>query len=56
MSELRSLSAALNYQRRRLQELEELCGGSDPNHPLQDFSRRRIAWLEKQINDIRKRA
>lgn len=56
MSELRSLTAALNYQRRRLRELVELCGGPDPDHPLQEFSRRRIAWLENQIENIKKQA
>ena len=56
MSELRSLTAALTYQRRRLQELVELCGKPDPDHPLQEFSRRRIAWMESKIEDIKKRA
>ena len=56
MSDLRSLTAALTYQRRRLQELVDLCGGPDPDHPLQEFSRRRIAWLEKQIEEVRKQA
>ena len=54
MSELRKLTAALNYQRRRLRDLEELCGGPDPDHPLQEFSRRRIAWLEAQIQEAKK--
>lgn len=53
MSELRDLTAALTRQRRRLKELIELCGREDPEHPLQQFSHRRIAWLEEQI-DIRK--
>ena len=56
MSELRSLTAALTYQRRRLRELVELCEGPDPDHPLQEFSRRRIAWLEKQIGEQKKQA
>ena len=53
MSELRDLTAALTRQRRRLNELIEICGGEDPDHPLQQFSLRRIAWLEGQIEQIR---
>ena len=49
MSERRDLTAALTRQRRRLKELIELCGREDPEHPLQAFSLRRIAWLEEQI-------
>ena len=56
MSELRSLTAALGRQRKRLQELIEISGGPDPDHPLQEFSRRRIAWLEKQIEEKKKQA
>ena len=54
MSELRSLTAALTYQRRRLQTLVEISGGPDPDHPLQEFSRRRITWLEKKIEEVKK--
>ena len=54
MSELRSLTAALTRQRRRLKELIEISGGEDPEHPLQQFSRRRIAWLEGQIKKTKK--
>ena len=56
MSELRGLTAALIYQRRRLRDLVEISGGPDPDHPLQEFSRRRIAWLEKQIGEQKKQA
>lgn len=56
MSELRSLTAALIYQRRRLRELVELCGGPDQDHPLQEFSRRRISWLEGKIEELKKQA
>lgn len=56
MSELRNLTFALNRQRKRLHELVDLCGGPDPDHPLQEFSRRRIAWLENRIEEIKKRA
>lgn len=49
MSELRSLTAALTWQKRRLNELIEISGGLDPEHPLQAFSLRRIEWLEKRI-------
>lgn len=49
MKELRSMTAALAWQRRRLQDLVELCGGLDPEHPLQRYSIRRIAWLEARI-------
>ena len=52
MSELRDLTAALTRQRRRLKELIEICGREDLDHPLQAFSRRRIAWLEAQIGKI----
>ena len=54
MSELRDLNAALTRQRRRLKELIEISGGEDPDHPLQQFSHRRIAWLEGQIEEIKK--
>ena len=54
MSELRDLTAALTRQRRRLKELIEISGGEDPDHPLQQFSLRRIAWLEGQIEKIKK--
>lgn len=54
MSELRDLTAALTRQRRRLKELIEISGGKDPDHPLQQFSLRRIAWLEKRIEELRK--
>lgn len=53
MDELRSLQASLNYQRRRLAELEEISGGPDPEHPLQRYSIQRIAWLEEQIKKIK---
>ncbi len=53
MSELRDLTAALTWQRRRLKELIEISGGEDPDHPLQQFSLRRIAWLEGQIEQTR---
>jgi hypothetical protein len=56
MSELRDLTAALTRQRRRLKELIELSGREDPGHPLQQFSRRRIAWLEEQIEEVKRRA
>ena len=54
MSELRDLTAALTRQRRRLKELIEISEGEDPDHPLQQFSLRRIAWLEWQIEEIKK--
>jgi hypothetical protein len=53
MSELRDLTAALTRQRRRLKELIEICGREDPEHPLQQFSLRRIAWLEREIEEIK---
>jgi len=53
MSKLRELTAALTQQRRRLQELVEISGKLDPAHPLQQFSIRRIEWLEKQIEIIK---
>ena len=56
MNELRSLTIALTRQRRRLQELVEICGGLDPNHPLQRYSIQRIAWLEQRIEENRKQA
>ena len=56
MKELRSMTAALTRQRCRLAELVELCGGPDQDHPLQRYSIRRIAWLEKQIEEQRKQA
>ena len=54
MSELRDLTAALTRQRRRLKELIEISGGEDPDHPLQQFSLRRITWLEERIQELRK--
>ena len=54
MSELCDLTAALTRQRRRLKELIEIVGKEDPEHPLQQFSRRRIAWLENRIREIKK--
>ena len=51
MSELRSLTAALTWQKRRLKELIEISGGLDPEHPLQAFSLRWIGWLEKRIEE-----
>ena len=56
MSELRSLIASLTRQRHRLQELVEICGGLDPEHPLQRYSIQRIAWLEKRIEEKKKQA
>ena len=56
MKELRSLAAALTCQRRRLKELIEISGRLDPEHPLQRYSLQRIEWLEKQIEEQRKRA
>jgi hypothetical protein len=56
MSELRDLTAALTRHRRRLKELIELSGREDPEHPLQQFSRRRIAWIENRIHEIKKQA
>ena len=56
MTELRRLSAALTVQRRRLQELIEICGKLDPEHPLQAYSLRRIAWLEEQIAKLKQTA
>lgn len=53
MDELRSLIASLNYQRRRLRELVEMCGREDPDHPLQRYSIQRIQWLEKKIEQLR---
>lgn len=55
MSELRDLTAALTRQRRRLKELIEISGRENPEHPLQQFSLRRIAWLEGQIKEQKKR-
>lgn len=49
MKELRNMTAALTWQRRRLAELVEMCGGLDQDHPLQRYSIQRIAWLEKRI-------
>lgn len=54
MDELRSLAATLRHQRRRLQELVEICGGYDLSHPLQRFAVRRIVWLEEEIDKIKK--
>lgn len=56
MNELRSLTASLAYQRRRLKQLVEMCGGLDPNNPMQQFSVRRIEWLEKRIEEVKKQA
>lgn len=53
MTELGRLTAALTAQRRRLQELIEICGKLDPEHPLQAHSLRRIKWLEEQIEKIK---
>jgi len=50
------LTIALKFQRRRLQELIEICGKLDPEHPLQAYSLRRIAWLEEQIAKSKKTA
>ena len=55
MEDLRGLTAALMAQRRRLAELVALCGGVDPEHPLQAFSLRRIKWLEARIEEERKK-
>jgi hypothetical protein len=54
MSELRDLTAALTRQRLRLKELIEISGREDPEHPLQQFSLRRIAWIENRIREIKK--
>ena len=54
--ELKYLKASLASQRRRLKQLEEISGGPDPNHPLQAFSIRRIAWLENEIRKHEERA
>ena len=56
MDELRSLSASLRRQRKRLEELVEISGGLDPQHPLQRYSIQRIAWLEAQIEEAKKKA
>lgn len=56
MGELRSLTAALTYQQRRLQELVEISGKLDPGHPLQWYSLQRIKWLEDQIAKQKKQA
>jgi len=55
MNELKGLSLALFRQRRRLQELVEISGKLDPDHPLQQFSIRRIEWLEKEIEKIKQK-
>lgn len=55
MSNLRGLTAALMAQRRRLAQLVALCGGVDPEHPLQAFSLRRIKWLEARIEEERQK-
>ena len=56
MDELRSLSASLWHQRKRLEELVEISGGLDPQHPLQRYSIQRIAWLEAKIEEAKKKA
>lgn len=53
MNELRGLKLALHNQRKRLRELIEISGKYDPDHPLQLYSIRRIAWLEEQIEKKR---
>lgn len=53
MDEMRSLQGSLAYQRRRLEELVEISGRYDPEHPLQRYSIQRIAWLEKKIEQLR---
>lgn len=56
MTKRMKLTIALKFQRRRLQELVEICGKLDPEHPLQAYSLRRIAWLEEQIAKSKKTA
>ena len=53
MTELGRLTAALTAQRRRMNELVEMCGKLDPEHPLQAHSLRRIKWLEEQIETLK---
>lgn len=48
---LKGLKAALARQERRLAQLMEISGGLDPEHPLQAYSLRRIAWLKEQIQN-----
>lgn len=55
MYELRGLKVALTAQRKRLEDLVELCGGEDPNHPLQKFSLQRISWLENRIAEMKEK-
>lgn len=56
MDELTRYSLALGLKKKRLRELEEISGGPDPDHPLQGYCLRRIAWLEKQIEELKKQA
>lgn len=49
MSNIRSLQFALTRQRLRLQQLIEAHGKSDPDHPMQAYSLRRIEYLESQL-------
>ena len=51
---LRSLTASLTLQKRRLKELIEISGGLDETHPLQKYSIDRIAKLEKEIEKLKK--
>lgn len=53
MTELGRMTAALTAQRRRLNELIEICGKLDPEHPLQAYSLHRIEWLEGQIETLK---
>ena len=55
MNELRSLTLALTRQKSRLNELIEISGKFDPEHPLQAFSIRRIEWLKKRIEEEEKK-
>lgn len=54
--DLKGLKLVLAAQKRRLAELVEVCGGEDPEHPLQDLCLRRIRWLETQISKEQEKA
>lgn len=56
MSNIRSLKFALTRQRMRLQQLIEVHGKFDPDHPMQAYSLRRIEYLEKQIEQQKETA
>lgn len=55
MDELHKLQFMLGRQHRRLKDLVEICGGLDPNHPLQAYSLHRIKWIEEQIEEEKKK-